>query len=61
VPIPSINAIGARFPNSDNDRILLDVNVVRPFPIKILHNLEVDDMLRTATTPSIQLNEHEMQ
>jgi hypothetical protein len=53
VPIPIINAIGARTPHSDTDRILLDVNVVRPIPIKVLHYFEVEDMLKAATTPSI--------
>eukprot|EP00026_Physarum_polycephalum_P000058 Phypoly_transcript_00058.p1 GENE.Phypoly_transcript_00058~~Phypoly_transcript_00058.p1 ORF type:complete len:2549 (-),score=561.62 Phypoly_transcript_00058:70-7716(-) len=54
VPIPVINAIGARTPHSDTDRILLDVNVVRPFPIKVLHYFEVEDMLKTATTPTVR-------
>eukprot|EP00026_Physarum_polycephalum_P004511 Phypoly_transcript_04532.p1 GENE.Phypoly_transcript_04532~~Phypoly_transcript_04532.p1 ORF type:complete len:686 (+),score=96.61 Phypoly_transcript_04532:100-2157(+) len=53
VPIYVIQAIGAQEP-LDIDPPVLDINLVQPFPIKLLHYFEIEDMLQSAPSPKIR-------
>eukprot|EP00026_Physarum_polycephalum_P003241 Phypoly_transcript_03251.p1 GENE.Phypoly_transcript_03251~~Phypoly_transcript_03251.p1 ORF type:complete len:790 (+),score=120.28 Phypoly_transcript_03251:83-2452(+) len=54
VPIATINAIGALMPFTEETTVIVDINAVHPFPIKILHYFEVEDMLDMVPNPQIK-------
>jgi len=51
VPISVINSVSLRSPTTESDRILRDVNVVRPIPVRVLHYFMVEDMQKLVVTP----------
>jgi len=56
VPVSVINSIAAKntSTNTEVDKILVDVNIIRPFPIKVLHYFEVEDMQRLTITQNVR-------
>jgi len=54
VPVAVINSIAKGAPTNEYDKILPDVNFVRPFPVKVLHYFETEDMHRLAISQNIR-------
>lgn len=52
MPVSVINTIASKTVPNEHDRILLDVNVVRSFALKMLHYFEVEDMQRFVVAPN---------